>query len=210
MKFLKPIMCAGALTIGMIATSAQAAFIEVHSDRAYVGGGGESSGRGQGFQMLADQAVNSIGIHGNLRDLVHVVDIFTSTDGRTAGGLLASFTQRLGGSGFGWYDMALNFNFSAGSYYVVNWRPSAAVDWVIQSGNVGNAGISYFQDGALPETDGPFRLVEGFAGSAPNAGNTLHPSLRYGVGGAVPLPASLPFLLGALGAMGYVARRRKT
>ncbi len=209
MNFLRPVLCAGALAIGLVASSAQAAFIEVHSELAYTAGGGESTGRGQGFEMLATQKVNSIGIQGNLRDLTHVIEIFSSTDGTTVGGLLASFSQRLGGSGFGWYDMSLNYTFDVGQFYVVNWRPETATDWVIQSGNVGNAGINYFRDGALPDTDGPFRLLQGFAGASPNPGNSLHPNMRYGVGGTVPLPASLPLLLGAVGAMGYFGRRRK-
>ena len=210
MKLFKPVLSAGIIALGMMTGAAQAAFLTVHAEDAYVGGGSESSGRGQGFQALEDITVNSIGIHGNLRSLSHTVDIFSSDNGKTAGDLLASFTKTLGGDGFAWYDLALEFTFSADSFYVVNWRPTDDVDWVEQSGNVGNAGINYFKDGSLPETDGPIRLIEGFAGASPDPGNSLHPAMRYGVGAQVPLPASLPLLIGALGALGYAGRRRKT
>ena len=206
---IQSVLSAGALAMALMASPAQAAFIEVHSDRAYTGGGGESSGRGQGFEMLADTSVNSIGIEANLNRLSYTIDIFTSTNGRSAGALLASFTRTLGGNGFGWYDMALKYTFSANSFYVVNWRPSTGGDWVVQAGNVGNSGVAYYNDNALPETDGPFRLVEGFAGSTPNRANSLHPSMRYGVGATVPLPASLPLLIGGVGLLGFVGRRRK-
>ncbi|WP_299849532.1 VPLPA-CTERM sorting domain-containing protein [uncultured Roseovarius sp.] len=209
MKVIQSVLGAGALAVALMAMPAQAAFIEVHSDKKYTGGGSEGSGRGQGFEMLANTSVNSIGIEANLNRLSYTIDIFASTNGRSAGSILASFTRTLGGAGFGWYDMAVNYTFNTNSYYVVNWRPSTGGDWVVQSGNPGNAGINYYNDNALPETDGPFRLVEGFAGSVPNSGNSLHPSMRYGVGATVPLPASLPLLIGGFGLLGFVGRRRK-
>ena len=205
------------LALIFIATSslADAAIIEVNSGNAYTGGGGPGTGRAQGFQALSDFSISSVGIEANLVSQSFDVVIFASTTGSNIGAQLASASATLGGSGFGWYDMSINYAFAASNFYVVDWRPSSSnSSWVNASGGgPGNPGIQYYEDSSLPVTVGPIRLVEGFEGWTPSPGNSLHPSLRYDANtvpvSAVPLPAALPFFLSSLAVLGLIARRRK-
>jgi len=215
MMIFKMLAVAGGLAVAALAPApVKAALVEVHSDTPYLGSGTEGRGRGQGFEMLANTSVSTVGIEGNLRALNYTVDIFASTNGSDVGALLDSFSAALGGGGFGWYDMAVNFAFAANNYYVVNWRPTNLdADWVIPSGGgPGDPGLQYYQDSDLPVVDGPFRLVEGFEGAVPplSSGNSLHPSMRYNTGpAAIPLPAGLSLLLVALGGLAGLRTMRK-
>jgi hypothetical protein len=107
------------------------------------------------------------------------VVIYDSPNGHTAGSVLYSTSDTTGGSGYGWNDMAVNFTFTAGDYYVVNWRPTdgGSSDWVV------SPGLDYYHDDGLPYTVGPITIVEGFEGfNAEDPTNFLHPHLRFCVG----------------------------
>jgi len=181
------------------AMSVQAAYVEVNSGYWYgYYTGSMGTGRGQGFQALDNFNVQAIGFYGDLNREAYDIVIYGSTDGHSAGSVLATFSTVLGGTGKGWNDMTVNFNFTKDSYYVVNWRP--------QDGSFGSA-MDYYHDSALPKVISPFMLLEGFEGyDAEDAANYLHPNLRYDVN-AVPLPASILLLVPGLVGLAGIRRR---
>jgi hypothetical protein len=68
----------------------------------------------------------------------------------------------------------VSFNFTAGNFYVVNWRPTNTGSWATVPG------LYYQNDAGLPYAVGPVNIVEGFEGrNAESPGNILHPRLRF-------------------------------
>ncbi|MCB2107042.1 MAG: PEP-CTERM sorting domain-containing protein [Rhodobacteraceae bacterium] len=191
-------LIAGAL---MFAGPASAGYVVANSGVYYGNSSGTGQGRAQGITVQSTFSISSVGIYGDLVSQSFDVVIYSSTDGHTAGSVLATASALTGGTGLGWNDINIAFTFNAGSAYVVNWRPSAA--------NSSWGSIDYYYDSGLPMVFGPFTLVEGFHGyNAGSPSNSLHPNLRYQIGDSVPVPGALALLgLGLLGA-GAMRRRR--
>ena len=190
------------LCLGLLPLSANATVIDVHSTSSYGVVGGVAQGRAQGILVNSNFSVSAIGIYGNLVAQSFDIVVYSSINGHSAGSVLASASALAGGTGLGWNNIAFNFNFLAGNYYVVNWRPTAV------NSNWGS--LDYYRDNVLPQIVGPLTLVEGFSGfSAIGAANTLHPRLGYVTGVSdVPEPAMFSLLL--LGLVGFGIFRRKS
>ena len=142
---------------------------------------GPGAGRAIGFQADEDFTISSVGILGELYYQSFDVVIYDSPDGHTAGSVLYSTSYATGGTGYGWNDMPVSFSFSAGNFYVLNWRPSDCnYDWVV--------GLEYYNDSGLPFDAGPLTILEGIEGcDAENYTNFLHINFRICVeGGGMP------------------------
>ncbi|HUV22000.1 MAG TPA: VPLPA-CTERM sorting domain-containing protein [Gammaproteobacteria bacterium] len=180
-----------------------AALVELNSGSFSLTAGGESTGRGIGFQALSDFSIYSIGIYGDLNQESFDVQIYSSTDGNQANAVLASESSIVGGTGNGWNDIAINYSFAADSYYVLNWRPTDGGDgdWATT--------LDYYNDSALAVSISELAmLINGTAGINASAfDNYLHPNLRLGIS-AVPVPAAIWLFGTALGGLGGVSRRR--
>ena len=138
---------------------------------------GEGGGRAIGFQADEDFNLNAVGIMGDLVEQSFDVVIYDSPDGHSAGSVLATFSATSGGTGFGWNAIPVAFTFTAGNFYVVNWRPSGG------GGNWASL-LDYYHDSGLPHTVGPLTILEGLEGfNAQNPGNVLHPHLSFCIGG---------------------------
>jgi hypothetical protein len=187
-------------------TGVQAAYIEVNSGSYYGYFSGMGTGRGQGILANQTFSVNSIGIQANLTSELYDIVIYSSSDGHTAGDLLAINSAVLGGTGAGWNDIPINFTFVANSHYVVNFRPNDGTFGLgYPSQSYDNNTMAYYHDDALPITIGPLTLIEGIEGyNAQSPTNTLNPDFRYQT---VPIPAAV-WLLGS-GLLGLLGFRRK-
>ncbi len=147
--------------------------------------GGVGTGRAIGFQADSTFDISSVGILGPLLNRPFDVVIYDSPDGHSAGSVLSITTATVGDEGFVWYDIAVSFTFTAGNFYVVNWRPTDGQDaWADET-----TGLDYFEDFGLPATIGPITILEGIEGfDATNIDNSLHPHLRVCEG---PIPVEL-------------------
>ncbi len=188
--------------LAMAPLSANATIIDAHGPIFWGVTSGVGTGRAQGFVADSDFSVSGIGIYGDLISQSFDIVVYSSTDGYSAGAILATASDTVGGTGMGWNDIALDFDFIMGNFYVVNWRPTAL--------SSGWGSIEYYRDnnGGLPHTVGPLTLLEGFEGyNAQNADNYLHPRLRYMTSMAVPQPEIFGLFL--LGLFGFGLLRRK-
>ena len=143
----------------------------------YVGnlGGSQGSGRAIGFRADRDFRLNAVSIKATLIEQSFDVVIHESTDGHTAGSVLATYSATTGGTGFDWNVIPVSFKFKDGNYYVVNWRPTSPLTW--------GTTVDYYNDSGLPFTTGPVTIVEGFEGSNPDASNGFHPHFSFCISG---------------------------
>ncbi len=187
--------------LAMAPLSANATIIDAHGPVFYGVFGGVGTGRAQGFVADSDFSVSGIGIYGDLIAQSFDIVVYSSVDGLSAGAVLATASDTVGGTGMGWNDIALDFDFIMGNFYVVNWRPTVSnASWGI---------IEYYRDNVLPHTVGPLTLLEGFEGyNAQNADNFLHPRLRYITATSVPQPEIFGLFL--FGLFGFGVLRRKS
>lgn len=175
--------------------------LEVNSGTfAWTGNGGfEGGGRGQGIYANEDFTVSSIGIFGDLKSELFDIVIYSSINGSDTVSILKTVTELEGGTGNTWNDIAIDFTFDAGNYYVVNWRPNdmGHSDWVNT--------IDYYDDYALPTNLGPLTLVDGLAGTnAEDPKNVLHPNMRYDI---TPIPEPATMFLFGTGLVGFLGTR---
>ncbi len=139
---------------------------------ATTGGGGEGGGRAIGFQADEDFDLNALSIKGDLLNMSFDVVIYDSPDGHSAGSVLATFSGTAGGTGDGWNTVPVSFQFTAGNYYVVNWRPSTPGSWANT--------LDYYNDDGLPFAVGPVTILEGYSGfDAETPSNFLHPNFAF-------------------------------
>ncbi len=192
--------------LSFIFSPVYATFLEVNSGTfAWTGGTGyEGGGRSQGIYANNDFTVTSIGIFGDLKAELFDLVIYSSTTGSNTTGILKTATELGGGIGNTWNDIAVDFTFEAGNYYVVNWRPNdyGYSDWVNT--------IDYYYDYPLPVTFGVLTLVEGLAGTnAEFPDNLLHPNMRYDISTPIPEPASMLLFSTGLAGLLFSQRRKK-
>jgi hypothetical protein len=168
--------------------------------------GGMGSGRGIGF--VADEAftMNTFGIDIGVQaanSVQYKFELFASTDGHTAGSLLAS-TNFLLAAGNGWQDFAFNYSFTAGSAYVLNF---ARVDsqWL-----TGNLGTHYSWEPSAHIDYGVLSIVEGFEADPADNYNPLVIHTRLNYNSSVPDSGSILVLLtlGSVALVGAARRRR--
>ncbi len=184
-------------------TNVQASLLVLNSGDFWGKTGGEGRGRGVGILADSDFSITSLGIFGDLLQQSFDAQVYSSVDGSSADSLLASSTATVGGTGDGWNDIAINFSFTAGNYYVLHWRPTT------DSNNWANT-LDYYNDSALPSSIGPLTLVDGVEGyNADRFSNFLHPNLRIGlVSNGIPEPGTM-LIWSMFGCLGLSVSRRK-
>lgn len=169
---------------------------------------GEGAGRAIGFQADTDFKLNAVSIMGDLTKQSFDVVIYSSTDGHTAGGVLATFSATVGGTGLDWNTVPVAFDFVEGNFYFVNWRPSASGNWATS--------IDYYLDTGLPFSVGPLTILEGVSGANAEESNTYHPHFKFLTGAdcncqdndlATPSFHSTGGFVGSGRAMGFRADR---
>lgn len=198
----KVVLGLGLVTV-VLAQNASAATVTLHSNNFYASLGGVGNGRGIGLHADSTFTMTSLGIFGDLINQSFDAQVYSSSNGHDIGGLLASSSAVVGGSGSQYYDIALDFTFNAGDFYTILWRPTAT------SSSWANS-IDYYNDSGLPLTIDAFTLLDGTEGyTGVNFSNFLHPNLRLNAvdgGNQVPEPASVALLAVAL--LGLASARR--
>lgn len=199
--------CVAAL---FVVTSAQAAVIQIDQGAEYSSSydhGGMGAGRGVSFLANQNFGISTIGVDLSVTSTnttTYQYQIFASANGQTPGALLASTSFQLS-AGDGYRDQAISFDFTAGSYYVVNF---SRVDGVGLGSNVGTH-YAWLSSGGVSAAInyGPLTVVKGFEGANATNNNPLIPFTELGVG-EVPEPASWALMLTGFGMVGAAMRRR--
>lgn len=182
---------------GALASNAVAAELTLDLGRAYSTGwsnGGMGSGRGLGFHADENFSINSFAIDlsvpGAETSPQYTFEIFDSTDGHTAGQLLASTNFYLT-EGEGYQLQPLVFSFVAGNFYVINFSR-------VDGQHLGQLGTHYSWEDVgtfVPYDYGVLTLLEGYEGADPNPSNPLIPWVQFSdVQISVPEPVSVPAL----------------
>jgi hypothetical protein len=165
------------LALGLFMSHANASIIEMDKGTLYTttyNYGGMGSGRGIGFNVNESFQMSFLGMKLGVKSSAvgksYKFDIYSSVDGRTAGSLLDSKSFNLTVSE-GWFDVAFNYVFKAGSSYVINFT---GVDGALSSG----LGTIYSWEPSSHFNYGKLSTVEGFEGAFPNNANPLSAHFR--------------------------------
>jgi hypothetical protein len=147
--------CYFAIAVCAFAGGAKASTITIDQGPPFIASydnGGMGNGRGVSFLANQNFSITSMGVDLSVpasNSTNYVYQIYASTNGHDVGSLLSSVTFQLG-AGNGYRDQAFNFNFSTGSYYVVNFAR--------QDGQyLGNLGTHYVWEGASSAINYAFR-----------------------------------------------------
>ena len=161
--------------------------------------------RGISFRANSPFSISSVGLFSDIGSTSYDIIIHSSTDGNQLGGVLASTTATVGASGLQWYDVLIDFAFSAANYYAIEWKTTNGED--IPGG--GGRYFHYGNDFNLPFTTGPVTLINGFGGLT-NFDNALHPRLRVEMLEMPSTPEPATLLLVGIGVIGLGFSRRHT
>lgn len=182
--------------------SAHCTIVELHNNVTFNKNMATLTGRGISFRADQDFEISRVEIYGDIDNGSYDAVIFSSTDGHQSNSILKSSTSVVGGNGEVWNGIDLNYNFTAGTYYVILWRPSDGEGGWDTSGR----GIPYFADcmnsacyneyndgiPGLPFTVGPVTLIDGVEGfNGTNFYNVFHPRLRIIISGCIIPPGGL-------------------
>lgn len=197
------------LALGLFMSHANASIIEMDKGTLYTSNydySGMGSGRGIGFNVNESFQMSflgmKLGVRSNAVGKSYKFDIYSSVDGRTAGSLLDSKSFNLTVSE-GWFDVAFNFMFKAGSSYVINFT---GVDGSLSSG----LGTIYSWEPSSHFNYGKLSTVEGFEGAFPNNSNPLSAHFRINTNAmSVSAPSSMALLGPCLVGFGLLRRKSK-
>jgi hypothetical protein len=194
------------LALGFFIGNANASLIEMDKGTLYTANydyGGMGTGRGIGFNVNESFQMTFLGMKLGVKSSAvaksYKFDIYSSVDGHTAGSLLDSKSFNLSVSE-GWFDVAFNFVFKAGSSYVINFT---GVDGQLNFG----LGTIYSWEPSSHFNYGMLTTVEGFEGASPNKSNPLSAHFRINANAmSVSEPSSIALL--SLCLAGFVMVRR--
>ena len=187
---------------GMTASSAQAAALDLFQSQG-VGPFtmNPSESRQTHIEVLSNITITQFGAELDLNAATQDVQwaVRQSDGGGAFGADLFRQTFSLADAGLVDYDVDVNVSLGPGFYVLemVNFNNSTML---MQRYDEGNEPLPFVVDGSI-------RVINGFANSLPNS---ILPSFSVTLGDAnvVPVPATLPLLVGALGLLGFAARRR--
>jgi len=174
--------------------------------------GGMGSGRGLGFHADENFSMTTFAIDLSVpsaeASATYQFEIYDSTDGHTAGVMLASTSFNLY-LGEGYQPQPFVYDFVAGNYYVIHFSR-------VDDEQLGQLGTKYsWESGFVPYDYGILTVVEGFGSSAdPTPGNPLIPHVQFNgepVVQSAPVPTlstwALAIMLTLLGLMVFTRRK---